>query len=162
MATVCVVVARWITIRPSPPIPLAFGSTTPIAKAAATAASTALPPALSISRPACEARACADATMPRFAVTWALRVAAAGGATGMASTVTTARAAAESCRFMTTSRGGGRASRYSRGICTVRVTRRRQTSTGRPVNGTPITSGAAAADSHDTQVWLLVSSDSTM
>jgi hypothetical protein len=51
---------------------------------------------------------------------------------------------------------------YSLGTCAVRVTRRMDTSTGRPVNGNPMTSGAPAADSHETQVWLLVSSDSTM
>ena len=33
--------------------------------------------------------------------------------------------------------------------------------TGRPVNGRPITSGPPAADSHDTHVWLRVSSVST-
>ena len=49
---------------PSPPRLEAFGSTTVIANAAATAASIALPPAARISAPACDANSCAVATMP--------------------------------------------------------------------------------------------------
>src|SRR5258708_11839796 len=47
-----------------PPTPLIAGSTTPIAKAVATAASTALPPARSISSPAAAASGCMAVTMP--------------------------------------------------------------------------------------------------
>jgi hypothetical protein len=43
--TVRPVEREWITIAATPPIPLMAGSTTPMAKAVATAASTALPPA---------------------------------------------------------------------------------------------------------------------
>jgi len=54
---------------------LEFGSATAMAKAAATAASTALPPALRISAPAREARGWAEATIPPAAVTSAFLVA---------------------------------------------------------------------------------------
>src|SRR6266700_6738656 len=48
-----------------PPRPLFHGSTAASAKPAATAASTALPPAVSISAPTSAARRCCEATMPR-------------------------------------------------------------------------------------------------
>src|ERR1700761_2635521 len=47
-----------------PPMPLIQGSTTPKAKAVATAASTALPPASRIAAPAFEASTCCETTMP--------------------------------------------------------------------------------------------------
>ena len=50
-----------------PPIPDACGSHTPSAKATAHAASTAFPPFLSTSTPACVASGNADATMPPLA-----------------------------------------------------------------------------------------------
>jgi len=59
---------RLRTMYPSPPKPDAFGSTTVTAKAVATAASTALPPAARISAPAWEASSCADATIPSVPV----------------------------------------------------------------------------------------------
>ena len=54
----------WYTRYPPPPMPLDAGSTTPMAKHAATAASTALPPASSIRTPARVARRSFVATMP--------------------------------------------------------------------------------------------------
>src|SRR5690606_12004844 len=57
---------------PSPPRPEALGSTTPMASAVATAASTALPPCKRISTPAKDASGSADATMPwRPTTSWA-------------------------------------------------------------------------------------------
>ena len=55
--------------KASPPIPLEVGSTTVRHAAAAIAASTAFPPFLSISSPACAARDCEVATIPLFAYT---------------------------------------------------------------------------------------------
>src|SRR4051812_40922840 len=49
-------------------MPVARGSTTPLANAAATAASTALPPACKISRPASAAGGCLAVTMPWLAI----------------------------------------------------------------------------------------------
>src|SRR5512140_503597 len=54
-----------MTMQHTPPTPLMKGSTTPVAKPAATAASTALPPAFKISTPAAVASGCMAATMPR-------------------------------------------------------------------------------------------------
>ncbi len=55
---------RRITMPAMPPMPLVKGSTTPITNAAATAASTALPPSRSISTPASAARWCSAVTIP--------------------------------------------------------------------------------------------------
>ena len=55
----------WKTRYPPPPMPLEPGSTTPTAKQAATAASTALPPISSIWTPALVAWTSLVATMPR-------------------------------------------------------------------------------------------------
>ncbi|MGI4953890.1 MAG: hypothetical protein ACRYGM_18965 [Janthinobacterium lividum] len=54
-------------MAPKPPTPHICGSTTPWLKAQAMAASTALPPARSISTPASTASGCAATTMPRIA-----------------------------------------------------------------------------------------------
>ena len=53
-----------ITHQATPPRPLVVGSTTPIANAAATAASTALPPSRRILAPASAASGCSAVTMP--------------------------------------------------------------------------------------------------
>src|SRR5687768_11234109 len=55
-----------MTMYPPPPKPLIHGSTTPAAKAVATAASTAFPPRSSMSAPARAARMCLAATTPRY------------------------------------------------------------------------------------------------
>ena len=63
-------VSRWSqnvgqqALKPTPPSPLMYGSTAARAAAAATMASTALPPARSTSMPAAVASGCADATAP--------------------------------------------------------------------------------------------------
>jgi hypothetical protein len=57
------------TITPTPPRPDMKGSTTLRAAATATAASTALPPASSISIPAIDARGWAEVTIPRRPIT---------------------------------------------------------------------------------------------
>src|SRR5207302_2901840 len=54
----------WTTIKPMPPSPLFHGSRTASAKAVATTASTALPPAASISAPTAAATPFCAATMP--------------------------------------------------------------------------------------------------
>ena len=59
--------ASRITSPAMPPIPLVNGSTTPITKAAPTAASTAFPPSWRICTPASAARRCSAVTMPLFA-----------------------------------------------------------------------------------------------
>ena len=56
-----------INAKASPPMPLADGSSTLSAVAVAMAASIALPPACSTCRPACAAKGCDVATMPRRA-----------------------------------------------------------------------------------------------
>src|SRR5260221_8032360 len=56
--------ARRMTNPAMPPMPLVNGSTTPMTKAAATAASTALPPSRSTSTPASAARGCSAVTIP--------------------------------------------------------------------------------------------------
>ena len=58
-----------MNIKPSPPTPDPAGSTTPSAAAVAIAASTALPPAIIVCIPACEARACPDVTIPFLPIT---------------------------------------------------------------------------------------------
>ena len=56
--------ARWTMAKPPPPRPEWYGPTTAMVKAVATAASTALPPASSISSPAALPMGCAAATAP--------------------------------------------------------------------------------------------------
>ena len=60
---------REISMRPMPAAPDMNGSTTLRVDPTATAASTALPPARSISIPAIEASGCAEATAPRRPMT---------------------------------------------------------------------------------------------
>jgi len=57
--------ARWTTQKPMPPMPEFHGSWLVRAKAAATAASMALPPLSSMRRPACAASGCEVATTLR-------------------------------------------------------------------------------------------------
>ena len=59
--------ARRMSIKHPPPIPELQASTTPRVRPTATAASIALPPLFSASRPAWVARGWTDATMPRWA-----------------------------------------------------------------------------------------------
>src|SRR5579863_455746 len=61
------------TMKPMPPSPLFHGSRTDSAKAVATTASTAVPPAARISAPTWAATPFCDATMPRFVATAGLR-----------------------------------------------------------------------------------------
>src|SRR5438132_10475008 len=56
--------ARRTSITPQPPSPHIIGSITPWTKAVATAASTALPPARSTSRPASAASGCGQTIIP--------------------------------------------------------------------------------------------------
>jgi len=60
---------REISMSPMPPTPDMNGSTTFNVEPTATAASTALPPASSVSMPAIEASGCAEATAPRVPMT---------------------------------------------------------------------------------------------
>jgi len=62
IASVCDVAADRTTIKPPPPTPLAIGYTTPRQRAAATAASTAWPPARRNDAPISEQRASSAAT----------------------------------------------------------------------------------------------------
>src|SRR5436190_7314694 len=65
--TVCPVFATWIIIVPEPAIVLMNGSTTGIANAVATAASTALPPRARMAAPISAPAGCSAVTSPREA-----------------------------------------------------------------------------------------------
>src|SRR4030095_866679 len=66
-ATVSPRLARWTSMVPEPAMVDMNGSTTVIAKAVATAASTALPPPARVAAPPSGARGCSATTMPRWA-----------------------------------------------------------------------------------------------
>ncbi|KAG0526091.1 hypothetical protein BDA96_06G115300 [Sorghum bicolor] len=78
-------------MKAPPPTPLDAGLTTPRQSAEATAASTALPPSRSASRPILEHRQSSAATAPCGDVTTSLRPAAAGAAVAAAPAAAAAR-----------------------------------------------------------------------
>ena len=77
--------ASWATTQATPPTPLMKGSTTPTAKAAATAASAALPPRWRISTPASAASGCMAVTRPPATATSLLSMSSRLRWIGMAS-----------------------------------------------------------------------------